>query len=96
MTSKKAKNRSDFRCEICKDGRISFISRLNQNDFLSFFFCHTFMQRSLKMKILFDSSSETQKPTYSLLFDSNSTLMNNLLKIKRFLFDSNSEINTNT
>jgi hypothetical protein len=38
MTSKKAKNRPDYRCEICEDGRISFISRLNQNDFLSFFF----------------------------------------------------------
>jgi penicillin-binding protein-related factor A (putative recombinase) len=49
MTSKKAKNRSDFRCEICEDGRISFISRLNQNDFLSFFFCHTFMQKSLQL-----------------------------------------------
>jgi hypothetical protein len=46
MTSKKAKNRSDFRCEICEDGRIGFISRLNQNDFLSFFFCHTFVQRA--------------------------------------------------
>jgi hypothetical protein len=46
MTSKKVKKRPDFRCEICEDGRISFISRLNQNDFLSFFFCHTFMQKS--------------------------------------------------
>jgi SH3 domain protein len=52
MTSKKAKNRSDFRCEIYEDGRISFISRLNQNDFLSFFSYHTFMQRSHITKFL--------------------------------------------
>jgi hypothetical protein len=52
MTSKKAKNRPDYRCEICEDGRISFISRLNQNDFLSFFFCHTFMQRSQLIFVL--------------------------------------------
>ena len=45
MTSKKVKNRPDYRCEICEDGRINCTSRLNQNDFLSFFFCHTFMQR---------------------------------------------------
>ncbi len=37
MISKKVKNRPDYRCEICEDRRISFISRLNQNDFLSFF-----------------------------------------------------------
>jgi hypothetical protein len=47
MTSKKAKNCPDFRCETCEDGRIGYVSRLNQNNFLSFFFCHTFMQRSL-------------------------------------------------
>jgi hypothetical protein len=54
MTSKKAKNRSDFRCEICEDGCISVtcaelasvFPRLNQNEFLSFFFYHTFMQKS--------------------------------------------------
>jgi hypothetical protein len=38
MTSKKVKNRPDFRCETCEDGRISCVPRLNQNDFLSFFF----------------------------------------------------------
>jgi hypothetical protein len=46
MTNKKAKNCPDFRCETCEDGRIGYVSRLNQNNFLSFFFCHTFMQRS--------------------------------------------------
>jgi phosphatidylserine/phosphatidylglycerophosphate/cardiolipin synthase-like enzyme len=53
MTSKKAKNCPDFRCETCEDGRISSVSRLNQNNFLSFFFCHTFMQRSLIFALVF-------------------------------------------
>jgi hypothetical protein len=51
MTSKKVKKRPDLCCEICEDGRICYISRLNQNDFLSFFFYHTFMQRSQIGKI---------------------------------------------
>jgi hypothetical protein len=48
MTSKKAKNCPDCRCETCEDGRIgtelaSVFPHLNQNIFLSFFFFHTFM-----------------------------------------------------
>jgi hypothetical protein len=46
MTSEKVKNCPDFRCETCEDGRIGCVPRLNQNNFLSFPFCHTFMQRS--------------------------------------------------
>jgi penicillin-binding protein-related factor A (putative recombinase) len=72
MTSKKVKNRSAFRCEICEDGRISFISRLNQNDFLSFFFCHTFMQMSQFLLDEKSSSLPIHHPIQSLINKSSS------------------------
>jgi len=40
LVSKNGQNHPDFRCKTCQDGRIGSILRLNQCDFISFFFYH--------------------------------------------------------